>query len=45
MANQANIDSASELIAELIDKAKEELINDLYNLGINVNNITAFADA
>ena len=45
MANQANIDSASELIAELIDKAKEELINDLYNLGINVNNIPAFADA
>ena len=42
MANQANIDSAAEIIAGIVDRAKEELINDLYNLGLNVDNIPAF---
>ena len=44
MANQANIDSAAEIIAEIVDRAKEELINDLYNLGLNVDNIPAFVN-
>ena len=45
MANQANIDKAAELIAGIVDRAKEELINDLYNLGLNVDNIPAFVNA
>ena len=44
MANQANIDSAAEIIAGIVDRAKEELINDLYNLGLNVDNIPAFVN-
>ena len=45
MANQQAIDTASELIANLVDKAKQELINDLYKAGTNVDNIPAFVDA
>ena len=44
MSNQANIDSAAEIIAGIVDRAKEELINDLYNLGLNVDNIPAFVN-
>ena len=44
MANQANIDSAAEIIAGIVDRAKEELINDLYNLGLNVDNIPVFVN-
>ena len=32
MANQQQIDAASELITNLVNKAKEELINDLYRI-------------
>ena len=45
MAYQQAIDTASELIANLVDKAKQELINDLYKAGTNVDNIPAFVDA
>ena len=45
MANQQQIDNAADLIANLVNKAKQELINDLYRLGTNVDNIPAFVDA
>ena len=45
MADQNQIDTSSELIAELVDKAREELITDLHRLGLEVDNIDAFATA
>tara|TARA_R100000808_G_C2130535_1_gene139839 strand:+ start:640 stop:1347 length:708 start_codon:yes stop_codon:yes gene_type:complete len=45
MANQQAIDSSAEQIANLVDKAREELINDLYRLGVNVDNVPAFVEA
>ena len=45
MANQQAIDSSAEQIANLVDKAREELINDLYKLGVNVDDIPAFVSA
>ena len=45
MANQQAIDSSAEQIANLVDKAREELINDLYRLGVNVDNVPAFVSA
>ena len=44
MANQQNIDKAAELISGIVDRAKEELINDLYNLGLNIDNIPVFVN-
>ena len=44
MANQQNIDKAAVLISGIVDRAKEELINDLYNLGLNIDNIPAFVN-
>tara|TARA_R100001594_G_scaffold23727_1_gene46484 strand:- start:656 stop:1372 length:717 start_codon:yes stop_codon:yes gene_type:complete len=44
MANQQQIDSASELIASLVDKAREELVNDLYKLGLATDDAVAFAN-
>ena len=45
MANQQAIDSSAEQIANLVDKAREELINDLYRLGVNVDDVPAFVSA
>ena len=45
MANQQQISSASELIASLVDKARTEMVIDLYNLGIEVDDIGKFAEA
>ena len=45
MANQQNIDKAAVFISGIVDRAKEELINDLYNLGLNIDNIPAFVNA
>ena len=45
MANQQAIDSSAEQIANLVDKAREELINDLYRLGVNEDNVPAFVSA
>ena len=45
MANQNNIDSASEQIANLVDKAKAEMIADLHRIGKEVNDINSFATA
>ena len=44
MANQQQIDSASELIASLVDKAREELVYDLYKLGLATDDAVAFAN-
>ena len=44
MANQQNIDKAAVLISGIVDRAKEELINDLYNLGLNIDNIFVDSD-
>ena len=45
MANQANIDATADLIADLVEKATQELIQDLYRSGINVDNVPAFVNA
>ena len=45
MANQANIDATADLIADLVEKATQELIQDLYRLGINVDNVPSFVNA
>ena len=45
MANQQQIDKSAQIIADLIDKAKGELINDLYKLGNQIDDIGAFATA
>ena len=45
MANQSDIDNSAELIADLVDKARTELVNDLYKLGLNTDDATAFAQS
>ena len=45
MANQQAIDTSAKQIANLVDKAREELINDLYRLGVNVDDVPAFVSA
>ena len=45
MANQQQIDKSAQIIADLIDKAKGELINDLYKLGNKIDDIGALATA
>jgi len=44
MANQSDIDSAADNIANLIDKAKAELIASLYLIGEEIGDITEFAN-
>ena len=44
MADQDNIDRASEQIAELVDKARAELVESLYTIGKNVEDVNAFID-
>ena len=44
MADQDNIDKASEQIAELVDKARAELVVSLYTIGKNVEDVNAFID-
>ena len=44
MADQDNIDRASEQIAELVDKARAELVVSLYSIGKNVEDVNAFID-
>ena len=43
MANQQAIDSSAEQIANLVDKAREELTQDLYKLGLQADDLNAFA--
>ena len=45
MANQSDIDNSAQLIADLVDKARTELVNDLYKLGLNTDDATAFAQS
>ena len=45
MANQDKIDKASEQIANLVDSAKAELIQDLYKIGNEINNTELFIEA
>ena len=45
MANQQQIDASSQLIASIVSRAREELINDLYLIGVDVDDIPAFVDA
>ena len=45
MANQLDIDNSAQLIADLVDKARTELVNDLYKLGLNTDDATAFAQS
>jgi len=45
VANQSDIDNSAELIADLVDKARTELVNDLYKLGLNTDDATAFAQS
>ena len=45
MANQSDIDNSAQLIADLVDKARTELVNDLYKLGLNTGDATAFAQS
>ena len=39
MADQSQIDNSAIIIADLVDKAKAELIADLYKLGIDVSDV------
>ena len=45
MANQNDIDNASEKIAILVDKARTELVVALYNIGEGVKDINSFIEA
>tara|TARA_R100001443_G_C3354588_1_gene177649 strand:+ start:1042 stop:1758 length:717 start_codon:yes stop_codon:yes gene_type:complete len=45
MANQSDIDNSAQIIADLVDKARTELVNDLYKLGLNTDDATAFAQS
>tara|TARA_R100000808_G_C2088883_1_gene110008 strand:+ start:86 stop:802 length:717 start_codon:yes stop_codon:yes gene_type:complete len=45
VANQLDIDNSAQLIADLVDKARTELVNDLYKLGLNTDDATAFAQS
>ena len=44
MANQSDIDSASEQIVRIVDTAKEELVASLVGLGTQVDDLNAFID-
>ena len=45
MANQLNIDANAIKIAELVDKARAELIRDLYKIGNEINDAEVFVQA
>ena len=45
MANQSNIDANAIKIAELVDKARAELIQDLYKIGNEIDNAEVFLQA
>ena len=45
MANQNDIDNASEQIARIMDSAKEELVASLVGLGSQVTDLNAFIDS
>ena len=45
MANQLKIDDNAIKIAELVDKARAELIQDLYKIGNEINNAEVFVQA
>ena len=45
MANQRDIDIASEKISSLVDKARAEMVNNLYNIGKEINDVNTFATA
>tara|TARA_R100000781_G_scaffold114090_1_gene84044 strand:- start:1240 stop:1962 length:723 start_codon:yes stop_codon:yes gene_type:complete len=42
MANQNNIDNASDQIADLVEKARVAMVTDLFNISGNVDDIDAF---
>ena len=44
MANQENIDTASEQIARIVDTAKEELVASLVGIGTQIDDVSAFID-
>tara|TARA_R100001594_G_scaffold44040_1_gene76284 strand:+ start:487 stop:1203 length:717 start_codon:yes stop_codon:yes gene_type:complete len=45
MANQRDIDSSSEQIANLVDKARAELVSSLYLIGKEIGDVGEFAEA
>lgn len=45
MANQSNIDANAIKIAELVDKARAELIQDLYKIGNEIDDAEVFVQA
>ena len=45
MANQNQIDNSAIIIADLVDKAREELVTDLHRLGLEVEDINAYVNA
>ena len=45
MANQNDIDNASEQIARIMDSAKEELVASLVGLGSQVTDLNSFIDS
>ena len=44
MANQSDIDNASEQIARIVNTAKEELVASLVGLGTQVDDLNTFFD-
>ena len=45
MANQQQIDNSAIVIADLVDKAREELVADLHRLGLGVEDMNAYVNA
>ena len=45
MPIQDDIDSSAQQIADLVDKAKAELIAGLYEIGVDVDDVNALANA
>ena len=45
MPNQNQIDNSAIVIADLVDKAREELVTDLHRLGLEVEDINAYVTA
>ena len=45
MANQNNIDRSSEQIANLVDKARAEIVQSLYLIGKEIGDVTEFAES
>tara|TARA_R100000808_G_scaffold8280_1_gene23586 strand:- start:113 stop:829 length:717 start_codon:yes stop_codon:yes gene_type:complete len=45
MANQRDIDKSSEQIANLVDKARAELVSSLYLIGKEIGDVGEFAEA